>query len=309
MNLRIKKTLGVKSNPTERHYKKKYIFVFEGEKTEKTYFEELSNSKHELGITDLIYIEILNRKDESKSNQLSVVKELHAYMEKTLEIKHSKANLKNYIEQFILNNFSNNKEELITAVESSFISDDPHENIDGFLNSIREISFSNEVDLDLYDEIENLKMRLNYEAGLDDICIIIDRDKGSFKEVQYDEVIDICTSNNYILGISNPCFEFWLLLHLTDAKDIDSEELRINRKLSKSRNSKRFVESKIAERLDGSYNKSNLNFKQFKDKIEIAIDNQEKYETDIKQLKYSIGTNIGDIINRLRKNSSEKSNS
>ena len=61
MSLRIKKTIGIRSNSRSRDFNKKYIFVFEGEKTEKQYFEKLSNYKEELGINDLIHIEILEK--------------------------------------------------------------------------------------------------------------------------------------------------------------------------------------------------------------------------------------------------------
>lgn len=84
MSLRQKKSIGVRSNSRERKCKKKYIFVFEGEKTEKQYFEGIYNYKDDLGIDSLIDIEILERYDETMSNQLSVVKSLDDYIKQTL---------------------------------------------------------------------------------------------------------------------------------------------------------------------------------------------------------------------------------
>ena len=113
--------------------------------------------------------------------------------------------------------------------------------------------------------------------------------------------VKICDDNDYNLGISNPCFEFWLLLHFTNCKEYDEEEIRINRKTSKSRNSKRFVEKELAGKLEGSYNKSNLKFEQFKANIKNAIENEKLYEVDIEKLENNIGTRVGLIIEKMIK--------
>lgn len=302
MNLRIKKDIGVKSKYKPRNFNKKYIFVFEGEKTEKQYFTELKNIKHELNINDLIYIELLDKDDETISNQLSIVKSLDNYIKETLSLKKSPETLISFLEKYIDENIIDNKDLILDKLHKSFVSSNNIQNVDNFINSINNISFENETIHDLNSEIDNLKKRLDYESDIDEICIIIDRDKNSFKEFQYDIVLDICKNNNYTLGVSNPCFEFWLLLHLTDATEYDPEKIKSNKKISKSRNSKKYVESKIAEQLNGSYNKSNLNFNNFKDKISTAINNQKLYHSDIDSLKNNIGTNIGDIISRLRNN-------
>lgn len=106
MSLRQKKSIGVRSNSRERKCKKKYIFVFEGEKTEKQYFEGIYNYKDDLGIDSLIDIEILERYDETMSNQLSVVKSLDDYIKQTLLMQKN---------QKII------KEEIITIINSSDI--------------------------------------------------------------------------------------------------------------------------------------------------------------------------------------------
>src|SRR5699024_1576832 len=47
--------------------------------------------------------------------------------------------------------------------------------------------------------ISNLQ---TYVKGFDKICLILDRDYGSFKEYQYDKVLEICKDYKFSLGIS-----------------------------------------------------------------------------------------------------------
>lgn len=303
MSLRIKKTIGIRSNSRSRDFNKKYIFVFEGEKTEKQYFEKLSNYKEELGINDLIHIEILEKLDETKSNQLSVVKSLDDYIRGIDNIKKSVEVIKNTIKDMViseLNDFDDIKIKVLNLIDECFVDEKFDINIDRFIEAIRDLIIDIDIDV-LIEDIRNLKQRLDYDNEIDEVCIIIDRDKGSFKKKQYEEVVKICNDNDYNLGISNPCFEFWLLLHFSDCKEYDNEDIRINRKTSKSRNAKRFVEKELAGKLGGSYNKSNLQFEQFKENIKNAIENEKLYEQDIEKLEENIGSRVGLIIEKMIK--------
>ncbi|MGL6106689.1 RloB family protein [Romboutsia sp.] len=302
MSLRIKKIMGTRSDASVRNFKKKYIFVFEGEKTEKKYFEEMSNNKQELGITDLIHIEILERNDESKSNQLDVVKSLDEYINEIVSMQQSNEEIKLKLKEIIFSKLNDKdiqiKDRLLFLIEKCFTAESNCDAIDDFIEGVN-IILIEDAELEYFiQEIKSLKSSLDYDNEIDEVCIIIDRDKGSFKTVQYDEVISICKENNYNLGITNPCFEFWLLLHLTDCSEYDSEDIRINRKISKSRNSKRFVEKELANIL-GGYNKSNLKFEEFKDKISIAIKNAKLYEDDLLNLENSIGSRVANIIEKM----------
>lgn len=303
MSLRIKKTMGIRSNSRYRDFNKKYIFVFEGEKTEKYYFENLSNYKSELGINDLIHIEILEKLDETRSNQLSVVKSLDNYIREVVEMKQCNISIKEKISELVISNLGNYndiKNKTLALVEECFIDVEYGENIDKFINFIEDLIIDEDIDINiLIQDIKNLKQSLDYDDEIDEVCIIIDRDKASFKKEQYEEVVAICEENNYNLGISNPCFEFWLLLHLSDCKEYNAEDIRINRKISKSRNSKRFLEKELATKLGGSYNKSNLKFEQFKDHINEAIKNQKLHEMDVVKLENHIGTRVGLIIGKM----------
>ncbi len=62
--------------------------------------------------------------------------------------------------------------------------------------------------------IENSK--ITYSEDFDRVCFIIDRDKDSFTKEQYDYVLGKCHEHNFGFYLTNPCFEFWLLLHFDD---------------------------------------------------------------------------------------------
>ena len=53
--------------------------------------------------------------------------------------------------------------------------------------------------------------------------------------------------------------------------------------------------------MGGSYNKSNLQFEQFKENIKNAIENEKLYEQDIEKLEENIGSRVGLIIEKMIK--------
>src|SRR5690606_1617922 len=87
----------------------------------------------------------------------------------------------------------------------------------------------------------------------DELWMIIDTDR--WKNIP--SIISACKrQSNMFVAVSNPCFEFWLLLHIKDISEYDEKELSLllkNEKVSKKKN---YIDSKIGAIL-GSYNKSN----------------------------------------------------
>ena len=151
---------------------------------------------------------------------------------------------------------------------------------------------------DLYNEAkEALDNCDNYfpEAG-DQFCLIVDRDRKSFSEIQYEELLKYEKNGNINLIVSNPCFEFWLLLHFKKCSDIAPELIFENKKVG----NRTFVENLLKNCLGGSYSKSRLKFEQFKNHINEAIANSRTYATEPGELKNKIGTNVGLLIERMQ---------
>ncbi len=56
----------------------------------------------------------------------------------------------------------------------------------------------------------------------DKLWLVIDRDR--WPQEQLHDVASRCSTSRYYLGVSNPCFEIWLVLHYEDLSGITSPE-------------------------------------------------------------------------------------
>lgn len=101
------------------------------------------------------------------------------------------------------------------------------------------------------------KFKKEYKLKKDDeLWLVIDRDKQSWSMTQIRQVAQLCQQKKYELSLSNPCFEIWILLHLTDLSIYSSEQLTNlleNQKVTKNRTA---LEVEIMK-FNNSYNKSN----------------------------------------------------
>lgn len=159
----------------------------------------------------------------------------------------------------------------------------------------------------LKEEAEAYLQKCLFSEGLDKFILVVDRDKKSFTETQYDEVLcDIKKNADYQLVVSNPCFELWLYFHHTDLSKLDLVFIADNPKVDvdkKTKTPKRtYIENCLKERQKGSYSKTRLRFESYyKDKIKDAILNAEKYCVDVNLLKDKVGTNFGELLKSMMK--------
>ena len=132
-----------------------------------------------------------------------------------------------------------------------------------------------------------------YDKKRDKFLIVIDRDKESF--LNYREFIDKFR-DEYILGITNPCFELWLLLHKEDSVENiikpKYKEILDNLRVS---NNHTFTSKLVSDEFHMNP-KTNMRFSKFKDKILYAIEQEKKLEQDLYKLENRVGSNIGKII-------------
>ena len=144
--------------------------------------------------------------------------------------------------------------------------------------------------------LENIgNQQITYSEDIDKMCLIVDRDKKSFKEEQYNYVKEECKRKNFKFYVTNPCFEFWLLLHFDEVHLINKEELLENKRASSK---VRFVESELKKYFP--YNKNKYNAELLIEKIDLAIENEKKFCEDIEELKDKLGSNIGLLIQELK---------
>ena len=264
-----------------REAKRKLYLATEG-LTELHYFESF-NTKY--SSTLLIEIHSLERLDSSKSNPKTITQMLHNldFCSKTLT-EDEKEQI-----QTIIKDMNGND-------ETSF--DSHKQAIEAILGEARFNLFYSEKARDLASY--QLLLDMSYIEEGDSIGIIIDRDKHSFTEEQFDYVESVCKSNNYLLGITNPCFELYLLLHLKDVCTLNLNEIKDNKKTGDDT----YMTSCLKSSLQGStcenknYEKSNYDSQFLVGLYSEAKNNFEKsnLKSDIRELKDNVGTSIFSIL-------------
>ena len=118
---------------------------------------------------------------------------------------------------------------------------------------------------------------ITYAEGFDKICFVVDCDRESFvaheENNQYKYVLEKCRENGFGLYLTNPCFEFWLLIHFDDVEQLDEIQLFHNPKITAKR---RYTEQELRKRMTG-YTKSSYDVDWFMNRIDIAIKNEKNY--------------------------------
>lgn len=132
----------------------------------------------------------------------------------------------------------------------------------------------------------------------DELWMIIDTDR--WKNI--DQIILECNKQeNMFVAVSNPCFEFWLLLHIKNISEYKEDELELILKNGKtSKNGRTYVEKKIIEIL-GSYNKSNPKPGLYLTTIENAIKQAKTLNNPEEEYPTKLGSFVYKILESLKK--------
>lgn len=317
--MRVSKPFGQRTEVlSSSEPKKKYFLVYEGQETEKEYFDGIKSIQGELGIDVLLEINPLIRSysEEGWSHPKKLLACLLEFL-KQLRTEEYKVSLiatwavdawkdcdpdKNLGDAdayaFFLKWFETEmelmEEDIVPSIED--VAEKIFEHLQG--------------DISLTEHASRIREYLNeqhvtYDPELDHVCMIVDRDRQSFKEQQYDEVGKACEENGIELYVSNPCFEFWLLLHFDEISGLDKSKLLENAKVGPKSSKIRYTESELRKLVPG-YKKTSIKFDAFAGRIERAIQNEKNYSEDIASLKNTIGSNVGVLISSLKDYSAAK---
>lgn len=115
------------------------------------------------------------------------------------------------------------------------------------------------------------------EYGLnshDELCMVIDRDKQAWTAAELSIVAKQCAQKQYLLALSNPAFEFWLILHLKNLDNYSDIE-----KVKLLENKDQYLKNELKTLL-GGFNPSKLNFDDFWQHINLAIQRAEILDTE-----------------------------
>lgn len=266
-------------NSETKNPNKMYFIFTEGVQTEQIYFEELSNYSAK---KEEITIHVMNRwKSRSgNSNQYRVAQDVENYINNIANL--DKAEKDKFIGYF--NQLEGcNVDTLISLANK----------LDKFVKKHSNLLSNDDF---IQQQLAAVVTLSKFDKEYDHICIFVDRDKNSFSDNQFDSLIELCEKNDFILGITNPCFEFYLLLHLSDLREIDNVIISENEKVG----SKTFVEDLLNRTFSknghGSFKKNSYNARWFLDNYKIGRQNNEDYSKSNIDLKNEIGSSIFNIM-------------
>lgn len=278
-----------------REVNKKYFFAVEGIRTEVNYIKGLiskkrtnshifyfyrSKSKAEssniLRITENI-IDVIDGKSEMSLMYVDLEKIiLDVCCKENILIDQNKIHSK--IEKYI----NSKKKNMHDEIEFSVVKD-----LLVKITKVFEMNIASIINSDSI--IDLIKKQSTYCKEVDKIIIVGDRDRKSFVDNQYESVLSLIKNKNIHLIISNPCIEFWFLLHHTDALTIDKSEW------ASAQNAANLVFTEL-KKYDHAYKKNNSNFGNYIQNKSIALENVKLYSEKLSDLKEKIGTNMRDLF-------------
>lgn len=277
---RLQSSAFARNDEIEKINPKRMIFLsVEGDDTERTYFQNLNEDLD----TNLIQIEVLrHRHGDGYSDPVHVIELLEEYID---------------VRQGGLI-----PDELPTHFTEKYSKEFIQKYLDGGRGlTIKERKQFSEDLLKIGIDIEYRRYLRSFRQDMDYFAVVLDRDCGSHSKQLMQECLDKCNQHNYGYFVTNPCFEFWLLLHLCDVKSEFSpeelERLYLNPTISK-RHTK--VSYEVSKRAHHTKTISSIKFKNlYYPNISQAIKNAASFSTDFPDLFDNLGSNLPKLLNIL----------
>lgn len=282
---RLTSTVYDREDESQKILPEKRIFLsVEGNATEKEYFDGVSKYKAQIGINAKVDVEVLRRgKKDTNSAPQQVLELLEEYIR--LREQNEDDILKEISEQFketydveFIKKYLDNPEQI------------PKKQRNLFITELKKIGY----------DINYRKYLRKYNTELDEFAVLIDRDMQTHSEKNITDCIEHCKKNSYKCYIANPCFEFWLLMHLADiSKEFgnDLEKIKQNPKISEHHT---FVSKAVSDR--GHHGKSGIRFAtQYLPKIDLAINQAKNFASNEHELINNIGCNLWKLMEELKK--------
>ena len=281
---RLTSTVYDREDEAQKIIPEKRVFPsVEGNLTENEYFDGLSKNRVKIGINAKVDVEVLRRgKKDTNSAPQQVIELLEEYVR--LREQNEDDILQEVSEQF--------KERFSLDFIKQFL-----ENPDKLPKKKRNL-FAIELKKIGYD-INYRKYLKKYNNERDEFAVLIDRDMQTHSESIMSECIKYCRDNGYKCYIANPCFEFWLLMHLADIEAEFGDQLdkiKENKKVSEQHT---FVSKEVSDR--AHHGKSGINFaEKYLPYIDKAVIQAKKFSSDENELVDNIGCNLWKLIEELK---------
>lgn len=266
--------------PETQSIKRVVFLSVEGEVTERRYFEFVRESRETLGIKSVVEIHVLRRGDSSSSPE-KVVELLENYLEvrnnNDFLAEVDKLELKHYDKEFI--------HKYLEAPDTIDVKE--KRQFEGFLK---------EEQLDLTYLLFLNKFKGSDNGENDVFGIVIDRDAGNHSPENMARIFDECDEKGYRCFLTNPRFEFWLLLHVADVKSEYPDELEKMLDFNDETVDKHLLEKtgggkKIQRKTFDTYFLPNIN---------TAIERANGLCTSRNKLLDQLGSTLGELFELLR---------
>lgn len=296
--------------------RKKYFLVYEGEETEQIYFDVVNEQKDILGINPLIELVPVMRSysEAGWSNPKKILDRVLLNLEEDEKKIISYETLLNWIMEYLFDlkvltrsgvMSKNVWTVLCTACQETIhvrLQDDVTD-MEKTCTELLEILAKETQIIHVVDDVSKIikEQAITYAEGLDKICFIIDRDRESFvshpENDQYSYVLNKCKDNGFGFYLTNPCFEFWLLLHFDEVMNLDMGKLLENPKVTSKR---RYTEQQLRVLMPG-FTKAKYNVAELMQRIYKAILNEKRFCEDDQELEHTVGSKVGLLLEELRK--------
>ena len=140
---------------------------------------------------------------------------------------------------------------------------------------------------------------ISFDREHDQMIVIIDADIYERNPDDYPTILNMAKEYNDILGVTNPAFELFLLLHYEGAYELDiapnMEQILENRKIK----NRRFISQLFSQR-SGMNSKTNSAIGKLAENIDIAISQEQNLNQDAENCIGTLTSNIGRIISDIR---------
>ena len=262
----------------------KIIFLsVEGNDTEKEYFDGVSRCREKIGINARIDVEVLGR---SKKDTNSAPQQVLELLEEYIRLRQQ------------------NEDDMLREISEEFKETYSIEFIERYLKDPGQIPkkqrniFTTELKKIGYD-IEYRNYLRKYNKDWDVFAVLIDRDKETHSETNMYDCIKHCRDKEYRCYIANPCFEFWLLMHLADIMNEYGNQLDDIKQNIKKSNHHTFVSEKVSEL--GHHGKHGIKFEEnYLPNIDKAIEQAKIFASDEEDLVDNIGCNLWKLMEELK---------
>ena len=142
--------------------------------------------------------------------------------------------------------------------------------------------------------IEKIKQDHMIDTLFDEVYLVSDRDASSYTDEQCKEVIRLCEENNIHYVLTNPCIEFFFLLHWTNCSQYNRSILKANRKIGK----RTFVHFELCK-YDPNYGKKSFKCDTYYGRYNVAKNNSLNFASSLDKLINDVGSNFFELVDLI----------